>query len=92
MLKARPQNLTLLLLLAIMVAATAVLLLVIGLLESKVAIGIFGVLVGSAISAATSIALAKANARFALRTAALEKRLKAHQEGYALWHEILERV
>lgn len=51
--------------------------------------GFIGVLVGVSISAGVQWQIARANRQHELATAALEKRLAAHQEAYALWRKIV---
>lgn len=62
------------------------------LVDSQTAIGLLGVLIGAGISAATSILLARENRHLKLATAALDKRLAAHQAAYAHWWNIVSAV
>lgn len=48
-----------------------------------------GVLVGSGITGLFQVFVAEADRRHALRTAALERRLQAHQQAYALWRKLI---
>ena len=76
----------------IIVAITIILLSLFNYIESKALIGFLGVIVGSAISAVTSMLIAKENYRGKLAVAALGKRLETHQFAYALWDEIVGAV
>lgn len=54
--------------------------------------GLFGVLVGSLIATAGQSLNAREDREHQLRVAALERRLAAHQEGYALWRKLWANV
>ena len=58
-------------------------------IKSEVFIGFFGVIIGSGISAATSLLIANKSYRAKLAVAALDKRLDVHQAAYVLWREIV---
>ena len=72
--------------------AAAVLLAATKLVDSQTAVGLLGVLIGAGISAATSILLVRENRYLQLATAALDKRLSAHQAAYAIWRKIVGAV
>jgi hypothetical protein len=80
------------LVLSLVALAAAVLLAATKLVDSQTAVGLLGVLIGAGISAATSILLARENRHLQLATAALDKRLAAHQAAYALWWKIVGAV
>lgn len=90
MFKIRP--LTAMLVLSLVALAAAVLLVATKLVDSQTAIGLLGVLIGAGISAATSILLARESRYLQLATAAMDKRLAAHQAAYALWWKIVGAV
>lgn len=52
-------------------------------------LGLVGVVLGAGISAIIQWQISRANREQMLATAALDKRLAAHQQAYALWREIL---
>ena len=87
MYKIRP--LTTMIILSIVALALVVLFVAMKLVDSQLAIGLLGVLLGAGISAATSILVARENRYLQLATAALDKRLAAHQAAYALWWRIV---
>lgn len=60
--------------------------------DSQSVVGLVAVLIGAAISAATSILLSRENSCLQMRTAALEKRLVKHQEAYTLWCKIVRNA
>ncbi len=68
---------------------TIFILIIFKLVESTVLIGFLGVIIGSGISAFTILTQAKEGRRGSLAVASLEKRLEAHQAGYALWRKII---
>lgn len=76
----------------LIVLVTILLLALFNFIESKALIGFLGVIIGSGISAATSLLIAKESYRAKLAVAALDKRLKTHQDAYALWDEIVGAV
>jgi hypothetical protein len=86
------RPLTAMLVLSPVALAAAVLLAATKLVDSQTAVGLLGVLIGAGISAATSILLARENRHLQLATAALDKRLAAHQAAYALWWKIVGAV
>jgi hypothetical protein len=90
MLKIRP--LTTIIVLTLFALAAAVFLAAKKILDSQNAVGLLGVLIGAGIAAATSILLARENRHLHLATAALDKRLAAHQAAYALWCKIVGAV
>jgi hypothetical protein len=51
-------------------------------------IGLLGTIVGSVITIVSQIILAKKDRINQFRLAALEKRLKVHQEAYKLWRDM----
>jgi hypothetical protein len=51
-------------------------------------VGFLGVIIGSGLTAFTSLLLAKENRRGLLVIAALDKRLEVHQEAYRIWRKI----
>lgn len=51
--------------------------------------GFIGVLAGGAIAGAIQYGISVADREHQLRTAALERRLQAHQEAYALWRRLI---
>ncbi len=61
-------------------------------LDSKTGVGFLGVIIGVGISTATTLLTARENRRHQLRTAALERRLQAHQEAYSLWWNLFGAV
>ncbi|MBI4192850.1 MAG: hypothetical protein HY525_20245 [Betaproteobacteria bacterium] len=83
---------TSMLLLCLVALAAAVILAATKLMDSQTAVGLLGVLIGAGISATTSILLARENRHLQLATAALDKRLAAHQAAYALWWKIVGAV
>jgi hypothetical protein len=86
------RPLTAMLVLSLVALAAAVLLAATELVNSQTAIGLFGVLISPGISAATSILLARENRHLQLATAAIDKRIAAHQAAYALWWRIVGAV
>lgn len=86
------RPLTSMLVLSLVALAAAVLLVAAKVVDSQTAVGLLGVLIGAGISAATSILLARENRHLLLATAALDKRLAAHQAAYALWWKIIGAV
>ena len=86
------EALPLIILALVIVLVTVLLLSLFNFIDSKVLIGFFGIIIGSGISAATSILIAKTDYRAKLAVAALDKRLDAHQIAYALWDEIVGAV
>jgi len=61
-------------------------------LDSKSAIGMIGVVVGALISGFFSYFISETNYKQQLRLAALDKRLEAHQQAFALWWEIRSNI
>lgn len=86
------RPLTAMLVLSVVALAAAVLLAATELLDSQTATGLVGVLIGSGVSAATSLLLASESRQTQLATAALDKRLATHQAAYALWYRIVGAV
>ena len=60
--------------------------------DSKAAIGFLGVIIGSGVSAATSLLTVRENRKQQWALAALDKRLEVHQEAYALWRRVVFAV
>jgi hypothetical protein len=61
-------------------------------LDSKAAIGFFGIIIGSAISSITSLLVSKESRKGQLSIAALDKRLEVHQAGYTLWRKVVRSM
>jgi|GEM_PF-5344839 hypothetical protein len=76
----------------VIVLVTILLLALFNFIESKALIGFLGVIIGSGISATTSLLIAKGSYRGNLAVAALDKRLDAHQDAYEIWGEIVGAV
>ena len=78
-----------------LVISSAVIVILFGLLiylrdiPSEAAIGFLGVIVGSTISGVVQLLISNINTKQQLRLAALDKRLQAHQEAYAMWQRLL---
>lgn len=80
------------LVLGLVALAATVLLVASKFVDSQTFSGLLGVLIGAGISATTSILLARESRHRQLATAALDKRLAAHQAAYTLWRKIVSAV
>jgi hypothetical protein len=58
-------------------------------IPSEAAIGFLGVLVGSTIAGGVQLTVSSADATQQLKLAALDKRLQAHQDAFAMWQRLL---
>ena len=61
-------------------------------IDSKSVIGFIGVIIGSAVSSITSIAISKQSRKGQLAVASLEKRLEVHQAAYSIWRDLISSV
>ena len=88
----RVRPLTAVFVLSVVALAIGILFVATKFVDSQTVAGLLGLLIGAGISAATSILLARENRHLQLATAALDKRLAAHQTAYALWCKIVGAV
>ena len=77
---------------AVGVLVGAVLMMLFGMVDSKAAVGLSGVIIGSVVSAGTLLLTARENRKQQWALAALDKRLEVHQAAYVLWQRIVRAI
>ena len=74
---------------AVVIVLLFVLLVILREIPSEAAVGFLGILVGSIIAGTVQFVVTGTNIKQQFRIAALDKRLQAHQDAYALWRRLL---
>ena len=69
-----------------------VIMILLGMVDSKAAVGFLGVIIGSVVTSGTTLLTARETRKQQFALAALDKRLNVHQAAYTLWQRIIADV